>query len=46
MSGVRISKAKEALLLFVKSLPSECYFNIVSFGSEFVKMWEKPQKYS
>jgi hypothetical protein len=35
MGGDRIQSAREALLLFLKSLPISCYFNIVSFGSQF-----------
>ena len=35
MGGVRIEKAKEALSLFIKSLPEGCYFNVYSFGSNF-----------
>ena len=33
MGGNRIKNAKEALFLFLKSLPAECYFNVVSFWS-------------
>jgi hypothetical protein len=40
MDGERIIKAKEALIIFLKSLPPECEFNIVSFGSDYIKMAE------
>lgn len=32
MSGNRMKMANEAVILFLKSLPSQCYFNIISFG--------------
>ncbi|KAK3886875.1 hypothetical protein Pcinc_008988 [Petrolisthes cinctipes] len=35
MSGSNIHSARTTLLLFLKSLPQGCYFNIVSFGSHF-----------
>ena len=35
MDGDRIEKAKETLLLLLKSLPVNCIFNIVSFGSTY-----------
>ena len=35
MSGSRISVAKEALKLFVRSIPPGSMFNVVSFGSKF-----------
>ncbi len=33
--GDRIKMAREALIFFLKSIPSQCFFNVVSFGSEF-----------
>ncbi|XP_064631384.1 von Willebrand factor A domain-containing protein 5A-like isoform X2 [Lineus longissimus] len=35
MSGSKIASASATLLLFLKSLPVGCYFNVVSFGSRF-----------
>jgi hypothetical protein len=39
MSGKRIAHAKQAVILFLKSLPAQSYFNIISFGSEISKMF-------
>ena len=33
MWGERIKKAKEALILFIRSLPAGCKFSVISFGS-------------
>ena len=38
MSGSKMETTKEALVLFLKSLPSDAHFDIVSFGSKFVHM--------
>jgi len=46
MSGIRIEKAKEALIFFLKSLPSDSYFNVVSFGTNFSFLSKKPLKVS
>ncbi|KAL4470973.1 hypothetical protein ABPG72_013560 [Tetrahymena utriculariae] len=46
MSGQSIQNAIEALILFIKSLPTDSYFNIYSFGSQFSKLFEESQKYS
>lgn len=47
MAGNRIKNAKEALFLFLKSLPAECYFNVVSFGSSHSFLFQSgSQKYT
>lgn len=45
MSGSRIEKAKEALIFFLRSLPEDSYFNIVSFGSNSSQMFPHSTKY-
>lgn len=46
MHGKPINVAKEALKLFIRSLPGGSYFNVYSFGSDFAKLYEKPQIYT
>ena len=41
-----ITLAKEALQLFLHSLPTDCYFNIWSFGSQFSRLFHKSVKYN
>ena len=38
MNSGRISKAKQALILFMRSLPLGCYFRIVSFGTNHTSL--------
>ncbi|KAB7498347.1 von Willebrand factor A domain-containing protein 5A [Armadillidium nasatum] len=40
MGGSKIAKAKTTLLLFLKSLPPGCRFNVISFGSTFQTLFE------
>ncbi|CAG8819282.1 11161_t:CDS:2, partial [Dentiscutata erythropus] len=41
-----IKKASEALQLLLLSLPENCLFNVVSFGSHFDSLFKKSQPYS
>ncbi|KAK3729136.1 hypothetical protein QZH41_005822 [Actinostola sp. cb2023] len=41
----RIKNARETLLLFLKSLPEGCYFNVIGFGSSFEKLFPKSESY-
>ncbi|XP_060552029.1 von Willebrand factor A domain-containing protein 5A-like [Ruditapes philippinarum] len=44
MHGDLIANAKEALFLFLKSLPTNCYFNIISFGSQYKSLFSSGSK--
>eukprot|EP01102_Stenamoeba_stenopodia_P008143 TRINITY_DN2315_c0_g2_i1.p1 TRINITY_DN2315_c0_g2~~TRINITY_DN2315_c0_g2_i1.p1 ORF type:complete len:1006 (-),score=311.18 TRINITY_DN2315_c0_g2_i1:20-2857(-) len=47
MSGSKIESVKNALQLFLRSLPyGDCRFNIISFGSTFVSLWPSSVQYS
>ena len=46
MSGYQIRVAAQCLLIFIKSLPENCYFNVVRFGSDYVPLFEKPVPYN
>lgn len=39
-------KAKEALVLFIKSLPEDTYFNVVSFGNRSENLFPKSVRYN
>jgi uncharacterized protein YegL len=39
MNGQRIREAKEALKMFINNVPSESYFNVVSFGNDYSAIW-------
>ena len=40
MSGTKIANARQTLLLLLKSLPLDCEFNVVGFGSRFDKVFD------
>ena len=46
MSGSRMEKASEALIFFLKSLPFNSKFNIVSFGSSFTCLFNESVDYN
>ena len=46
MGGSRMDGAKTTLLLFLKSLPDGCFFNVVGFGSSFENLFEESQPYN
>ncbi|XP_070560667.1 von Willebrand factor A domain-containing protein 5B1-like [Ptychodera flava] len=46
MSGANIANARETLMLFLKSLPVSCQFNIIGFGSGFKPLFESSRPYT
>jgi len=44
MDGSSMELAKEALQLFLHSMPVDCYFNIWSFGSHFSSLFQNGSK--
>lgn len=46
MSGSKNNSARETLLLFLKSLPDGCYFNVVGFGSSYRTLFKKSKLYN
>jgi hypothetical protein len=46
MSGKSIDLVKQALLLFIQSLPEGSYFQLIGFGSNFKKYNPKPVEYN
>lgn len=46
MRDSRMGSARETLVLFLKSLPYGCYFNVIGFGSSFQKLFPKSELYN
>eukprot|EP00121_Abeoforma_whisleri_P016571 Awhi_evm1s15201 len=46
MAGKQMENAKAALQLFLRSLPMDCYFNIIGFGSRYTQLFSTSQKFS
>ena len=46
MGGQKISQVRDTLLLFLRSLPASCSFNIIGFGSSFEPLFLQPQPYN
>ena len=46
MSDGYIQEAAETLVLFLKSLPEGCYFNVIGFGSRYEKLFDKSVPYN
>ena len=46
MDGSSIKIAANALKLFIQSLPAKSYYQIIGFGSSYVKYNEVPKKYN
>ena len=46
MMGSTIASAREALILFLKSLPPGCRFNIMGFGSRFTLLFANSVSYN
>ena len=46
MSGERIGKATQSLIIFLKSLPQDSFFNVISFGNDFEFLFPSSQKYT
>ena len=46
MYGDKIKISKKALELFLQSLPTKSYYQLIGFGSKFVKYDETPKEYN
>jgi hypothetical protein len=46
MEGSKIDKAKEALILFMRSLTADCKYNIITYGDDYKKMYPESVVYN
>ena len=46
MEGDSIKKASECLEFFIKSLPVDCFFNVIRFGTNYKKLFETSIQYN
>ncbi|XP_041129972.1 von Willebrand factor A domain-containing protein 5B1-like [Polyodon spathula] len=46
MSGVNISRVKDAMIVILKSLTPACLFNVIGFGSTFKTLFPASQNYN
>ena len=46
MWGDRMEITKKALQLFLQSLPAKSYYQLVGFGTDYIKYDEKPKEYT
>ncbi|KAH3764799.1 Vault protein inter-alpha-trypsin domain [Pelomyxa schiedti] len=46
MAGSRINQAKNALQLFLRSIPTGCLFNIIGFGTRFESLFPESRPYN
>ena len=42
----KVPELKSALQLFMRSLPEGCYFNIIGFGSSYIKLFPDSRRYN
>jgi hypothetical protein len=46
MSGHSIQTARETLIFFLRSLPKDCLFNVIRFGTAFEAMFSSSQRFT
>ncbi|CAG0903428.1 unnamed protein product [Darwinula stevensoni] len=44
MAGDKMEKAKDALKLFLESLPTDSYFNVIGFGFRSTSLWDRSKE--